>query len=36
MTENAGHGDRTAAPRATEVEVKFIILDIWIPTNGVL
>ena len=33
VADNAGHGDRTGAPRVPEVEVKEIVLDIWTSTN---
>lgn len=36
VTEHAGHGDRAASPRTTEIKVEFIVLDIWIPANSVL
>lgn len=33
MADDAGHSDRTRAPRTTEIEIKEIVLDIWIPAN---
>ena len=35
MTQDAGHGDRAVAP-LSEVEVKFIVLDILISWYGTL
>lgn len=36
MAYYTGHGDRAVTPGTTKIELKFIVLDILIPSNRML